>query len=145
MTSLTDLLASIQDHICTDVAMMIMAEEEHKAYVLRCIVLRRQPFIEGWLDPVDFYERPVTEGSAQPTSRATHTRSSPRKRAIIRSTASSRIWRQRLRPDNFTHSREFTHSHMSVNPCLLPRLLCSRTGVGLITVSGTLIDSPLDR
>jgi len=60
MTSITDLPAPLQDRICMDAAMMIMVEDEHKAYVLRCIALRRQPFIEGWSDPADFYERPVT-------------------------------------------------------------------------------------
>ena len=62
MATINDLPASIQDRIYMDVAMMILTEEEHKAYVLRCCALRRQPFIEGWLDPVDFYERPVTAG-----------------------------------------------------------------------------------
>ena len=62
MATITDLPASIQDRICMDAAMMIMAEDEYKAYVLRCITLRRQPFIEGWSDPADFYERPVTAG-----------------------------------------------------------------------------------
>ena len=55
-----DLPAPLQDRIRMDAAMMIMVEDEHKAYVLRCIALRRQPFIEGWSDPADSYERPVT-------------------------------------------------------------------------------------
>ena len=62
MTTIDDLPAAIQDRIRMDVAMMILVEDEQKAYILRCCALRRQPFIEGWLDPVDFYERPVTAG-----------------------------------------------------------------------------------
>ena len=62
MTTIDDLPATIQDRIRTDVALMILVEEEQRAYILRCCVLRRQPFIEGWLDPVDFYERAVTAG-----------------------------------------------------------------------------------
>ena len=65
MATINDLPASIQDRICMDAAMMIMAEEEHKAYILRCCALRRQPFIEGWLNPADFYERPVTAGERE--------------------------------------------------------------------------------
>ena len=45
-----------------EAALMILSEEERKAYILRCCALRRQPFIEGLLDPADFYERPVSEG-----------------------------------------------------------------------------------
>ena len=62
MTTFEDLPNAIQDRINTDVALMILSEEEQKAYVLRCCALRRQPFIEGWLDPVDFCERAVTAG-----------------------------------------------------------------------------------
>ena len=60
MTTFDDLPTAIQDRIHMDVALMIMVEEEQKAYILRCCTLRRQPFIDGWLDPADFYERPVT-------------------------------------------------------------------------------------
>ena len=62
MTTIDDLPASIQDRIRMDVAMMILSEEEHKAYILRCCALRRQPFIEGWLNTADFSERAVTAG-----------------------------------------------------------------------------------
>ena len=62
MATINDLPTSIQDRIYMDAAMMILSEEEHKAYILRCCALRRQPFIEGWLDPADFYERPVRAG-----------------------------------------------------------------------------------
>jgi len=62
MTTIDDLPAAIQDRIRMDVALMILVEEEQKAYILRCCALRRQPFIEGWLNPVDFYERAVTAG-----------------------------------------------------------------------------------
>ena len=62
MTTIDDLPAAIQDRIRMDVALMILVEEEQRAYILRCCVQRRQPFIEGWLKPVDFYERPVTAG-----------------------------------------------------------------------------------
>ena len=62
MATITDLPAPLRDRIRMDAAMMIMVEDEHKAYILRCIALRQQPFIEGWSDPADFYERPVTAG-----------------------------------------------------------------------------------
>jgi len=62
MTTFDDLPTAIQDRIHTDVALMIMVEEEQKAYILRCCTLRRQPFIEGWLNTADFSERAVTAG-----------------------------------------------------------------------------------
>ena len=62
MTTFDDLPTAIQDRIHMDVALMIMVEEEQKAYVLRCCALRRQPFIEGWLNTADFSERAVTAG-----------------------------------------------------------------------------------
>ena len=43
-----------------DVAMLILREDEHKAYILRCVALRRQPFVEGWADPFYSHEHPVT-------------------------------------------------------------------------------------
>ena len=62
MTTFEDLPTAIQDRIHTDVALMIMSEMEQKAYILRCYTLRRQPFIEGWLNTADFSERAVTAG-----------------------------------------------------------------------------------
>ena len=62
MTTFDDLPTAIQDRIHMDVALMIMVEEEQKAYILRCCTLRRQPFIEGWLNAADFSERAVTAG-----------------------------------------------------------------------------------
>ena len=62
MTTFEDLPNAIQDRINTDVALMILSEEEQKAYVLRCCALRRQPFIEGWLNTADFAERAVSAG-----------------------------------------------------------------------------------
>ena len=62
MTTFDDLPTAIQDRIHMDVALMIMVEEEQKAYILRCCALRRQPFIEGWLNTADFSERAVTAG-----------------------------------------------------------------------------------
>ena len=62
MTTFDDLPTAIQDRIHMDVALMIMVEEEQKAYILRCCTLRRQPFIEGWLNTADFSERAVTAG-----------------------------------------------------------------------------------
>ena len=43
-----------------DVAMLILRGDEHNAYILRCVALRRQPFVERWADPVYSHERPVT-------------------------------------------------------------------------------------
>ena len=62
MTTFEDLPTAIQDRIHTDVALMILVEEEQKADILRCCALRRQPFIEGWLNTADFSERAVTAG-----------------------------------------------------------------------------------
>ena len=96
MATINDLPASIQDRIHIDAALMILSEEERKAYILRCCALRRQPFIQGLLDPADFYERPVSEGEREAYQAGGRyiIRSSPRKRAIMRSTASSKSWRQ---------------------------------------------------
>ena len=62
MATITDLPFSIQDRIRMEAALMIMAEEERNAYILRCCALRRQPFIEGWLNTADFAERAVSAG-----------------------------------------------------------------------------------
>ena len=43
-----------------DAAMLILREDEHKAYILRCVALCRQPFVEGWADLVYSNERPVS-------------------------------------------------------------------------------------
>ena len=72
MTAITDLPLFIQDRIRTEAALMIIAEEERKAYILRCGALRRQPFVEGLLGPVDFYERPVSEAERAAHDRGIH-------------------------------------------------------------------------
>ena len=118
MATINDLPTSIQDRICMNAAMMIMVEDEHKAYVLRCIALRRQPFIEGWSDPADFYERPVTaeERKAYQAHYAMveYTPSTPPKRATMQSTNSSKSWRQGSRPCNNAHIHVNSHIHASV-------------------------------
>ena len=60
MATIQDLPAPLQDRIRMDAAMLSRREDEHKAYILRCVALRRQPFVEGWADPVYSNERPVT-------------------------------------------------------------------------------------
>ena len=60
MTTIQDLPAPLQDRIRMDVAMLILQEDEDKAYILRCVALRRQPFVEGWADPFYSNERPVS-------------------------------------------------------------------------------------
>ena len=51
MTTIRDLLAPLQDRIRMDAAMLNLREDERKAYILRCVAMRRQPFVEGWADP----------------------------------------------------------------------------------------------
>ena len=60
MATIQDLPFPLQDRIHMEAAMLILREDERKAYILRCVALRRQPFIEGWSDPVYSHERPVT-------------------------------------------------------------------------------------
>ena len=68
MTTFDDLPTAIQDRIRMDVALMILVEEEQKAYILRCCALRRQPFIEAGSTPLIFTSEPLRQGSARPTS-----------------------------------------------------------------------------
>ena len=71
MTTITDLPFFIQDRIRMEADLMIMAEEERKAYILRCCALRRQPFVEGRLDPIDFYETRQRSRAGGPCPRST--------------------------------------------------------------------------
>ena len=60
MTTIKDLSAPLQDRIRMDVALLILREDERKANILRCATLRRKLFVEGWADPFEYRQYPVT-------------------------------------------------------------------------------------
>ena len=58
MTTIQDLPVPLHDRIRAAAALLIMLEDEHKAYIARCAALRRQPFVYC-------IERPSEFGHAQ--------------------------------------------------------------------------------